>query len=100
MPLPVRGHSGLRAFVSGLITGFPDLRFEVLAQIADGDKVAARWAIHGTHKGTFLGIPPTGVAILDQGVDVFVFRHGKIGEVWVNENDLGLLRQLGVIPGA
>jgi steroid delta-isomerase-like uncharacterized protein len=98
LPEPIRGHEGMRQFVTGLVTGFPDIKFTVDRQIADGDRVAARWFISGTHDGPFLGFPPSGNKVKDQGVDIFVCQQGKIAEVWVNENDLGLLQQMGVIP--
>jgi|SRR6266545_430105 len=95
LPEPVRGHDGLRAFVTGLRTGFPDIHFTVERQIADNDLVASRWFIEGTHNGPFLGMPPTGNKIKDQGVDIFRIAGGKILEIWVNENDFGLMKQLG-----
>lgn len=95
LPEPIRGKDGMRGFVTGLRTGFPDIKFTIERQIAEGDKAAARWFIEGTHNGPFLGMPPTGNKIKDQGVDIFVFQGDKIAEIWVNENDLGLMRQLG-----
>ena len=95
LPEPIRGKAGMHGFVTGLRTGFPDIHFTVERQIAEGDKVAARWFIEGTHNGPFLGMPPTGNHIKDQGVDIFIFAGGKIVEIWVNENDLGLMKQLG-----
>lgn len=79
---PVRGREGMQAFVTGLRTGFPDIKFTVEREAAEADKVAARWRITGTHEGEFLGIPPTGNRIQDQGVDIFVFSGGKIVEIW------------------
>lgn len=95
LPEPIRGPEGMKQFVTGLRSGFPDIQFTVERQIAEADKVAARWFITGTHKGEFLGIPPTGNKVEDQGVDIFIIFGGKIAEIWVNENDLGLLKQLG-----
>jgi steroid delta-isomerase-like uncharacterized protein len=95
LPDAIRGHEGIVQFVTGLRTGFPDLSFEIERQVTEGDKVAMRWFISGTHRGTFLGMPPTGNKIHDQGIDIFVFQGGKIAEIWVNENDLGLMKQLG-----
>jgi steroid delta-isomerase-like uncharacterized protein len=95
LPEAIRGHDGMKGFVTGLRTGFPDIKFTVERQIAEGNKVAARWFIEGTHNGVFLGMPPTGNHVKDQGLDVFIFQDGKIAEVWVNENDLGLMKQLG-----
>jgi steroid delta-isomerase-like uncharacterized protein len=95
LPEPIQGKDGMRGFVTGLRTGFPDLQFTVERLAAEGDKAAARWFIQGTHNGPFLGMPPTGNKVKDQGLDIFVFSGGKIAEIWVNENDLGLMKQLG-----
>ncbi|NJK54353.1 MAG: ester cyclase [Leptolyngbyaceae cyanobacterium SU_3_3] len=95
LPEPIRGHDGLKAFITGLRTGFPDIQFSVERQIAEGNKVASRWYITATHQGTFLGMPATGNSIKDQGVDIFILEGGKIAEIWVNENDLGLMKQIG-----
>jgi len=98
LPEPVHGFEGMKQFVTGLRTAFPDLCFTMDREAAEGDKVAVRWYITGTHKGPFLGAPPTGNAIKDQGIDIFRIRDGRIAEIWVNENDLGLLQQIGLIP--
>lgn len=97
-PEPLRGREALRRFVAEVRTGFPDIRFVVERRIAEGNKVAARWRIEGTHEGLFLGIPPTHNRVKDQGLDLFVFEGARVAEIWVNENDLGLMTQLGVIP--
>lgn len=99
IPLPVRGIEGVRGFATTLRGGFPNIRFTVDHLIVDGDKVLANWRITGTHQGEFLGIPPTGHIIQDHGNDVFHLRDGKITRVWVNEDSLGLMRQLGALPG-
>lgn len=95
LPEPIRGHDGMKAFVTGLRTGFPDIKFTIEREAAEGNKTAARWFIEGTHNGVFLGMPPTGNHVKDQGVDVFIFQGDKIAEIFVNENDLGLMKQLG-----
>jgi steroid delta-isomerase-like uncharacterized protein len=97
-PEPIRGIEEMKGFVTELRTGFPDIEFTIERQIAEKDKVAVRWYISGTHKGTFLGIPATGNPVKDQGVDIFCITKDKISEIWVNENDFGLMQQLGVIP--
>ncbi len=95
LPEPILGRDGMRAFVTGLRTGFPDIQFTVERLAAEGSRAAARWFIQGTHNGPFLGMPPTGNKVKDQGLDIFIFSGGKIAEIWVNENDLGLMKQLG-----
>ena len=66
------------------------------SDFAEGDLVAARYSWRGTHKGeAFLGIPPSGKAILVRGMDFFRLRDGKIVEHWDNVDELGMLTQLG-----
>ena len=98
IPVPVRGREGERAFVQGLRTGFPDLEFKVETMIEEDNRVATRWSLSGTHEGDFLGIPATGNKVTDFGHDIFHLAGGKIREIWVNEDSLGLMRQLGVVP--
>jgi steroid delta-isomerase-like uncharacterized protein len=97
-PEPFRGHAGFKGFVGYLRNAFPDIRFTVEREIAEENKVAVRWKITGTHKGEFLGAKPTGTFVEDRGIDIFTFWKGKILTVHVNENDLGLMTQLGIIP--
>ena len=78
--------------------GMSDSRFKIEEQVADNDMVAARWSIEGTHDGTFIGIPATGHHITNGGIDLFRFQDGRIVEIWVNGNDLGLMQQLGAVP--
>ncbi len=95
---PIVGHKDFKGFVTYLRTAFPDIKFSELKQTAEKNKVAARWQIEGTHLGEFLGAPPSGNTISDFGIDIFTMRNGKIASVHVNENDFGLMQQMGVIP--
>jgi steroid delta-isomerase-like uncharacterized protein len=97
-PEPFRGHEGFRGFVQYLRSAFPDIHFDVERQVIEGNKVAARWKITGTHKGEFLGAAGTNRKIEDHGVDIFTIHKGKILTIHVNENDLGLIKQLGIVP--
>lgn len=97
-PDPMKGRDGVRFFVNAVREGFPDVEFTVAQQVAEGDKVLSRWNLKGTHTGSFLGIPPSGRAVTDHGHDVFHMKDGRIHRVWVNEDALGLMKQIGVIP--
>jgi predicted ester cyclase len=66
--------------------------------IAEGDKVAARLRISGTHQGEFLGIAPIGNQVTVTGIDILGIAEGKVVEHWGNFDDLGMLQQLGAIP--
>jgi steroid delta-isomerase-like uncharacterized protein len=98
-PEPVVGFDAVRGFLSAFRAGFPDMHMSVEDAFAGGDKVAVRWAMKGTHNGDLFGIPPTGRSVAIQGVSLLRMEDGKIAEDWVIEDTLGLMRQLGVIPG-
>ena len=90
------GAAGVKGKVETLREAFPDLRFTLEELVAEGDLVAARYSWRGTHKGeAFLGIPPSGKAILVRGMDFFRLREGRIVERWDNVDELGMLTQLG-----
>jgi steroid delta-isomerase-like uncharacterized protein len=97
MAEPVRRRDGFRGFVTYLRTAFPDLAFTPLTYTAHGQRVAVRWRINGTHEGEFLGAPATHRRVEDFGIDIFTFYDGMIREISVNENDFGLMQQLGLI---
>ena len=97
-PKPFIGYDAFRGFVGYLRNAFPDIRFTPENFVVDGAKVASRWRITGTHRGEFLGAKPTGNSISDFGIDLFTIHQGKILSVEVNENDFGLMQQLGIIP--
>ena len=95
LPEPIRGPEGMKGFINRVRTGIPDAKFTIERQIAEGNRVASRWYMEGTHQGLFMGVEGTGNTVKDQGVDIFTMAGGKIVEVWVNEDGLGLLKQVG-----
>jgi steroid delta-isomerase-like uncharacterized protein len=97
-PGGIHGPDGILQNIATFRTGFPDLHYTLQDLIAEGDKVAVRWMAHGTHRGEFLHIPPTGKPVTVRGIDIFRTVNGKIEEAWVSSDFLGLLQQLGVIP--
>jgi predicted ester cyclase len=90
---------GLKIFIHALREGLPDLSCPVEEVVAEGDRVAGRFSLRGTHRGTLLGVPPTGKPV-DVGVMVIARfdEAGKWAEDWVTWNQVGLLQQIGVIP--
>jgi ketosteroid isomerase-like protein len=77
---------------------FPDIKYTLEDTIAEGDKVAIRYLITGTQKGEFMGIPPTNKRIELSSLAIARVAKGKVAELWVENNSLVLLQQLGVIP--
>jgi len=95
-PLDLAGHERV---IRGFREAFPDLRIEVAEQVAAGELVANHWSARGTHRGAFQGIPATGKAVTITGNNVMRFQSGKIVELWGQLDAVGLLTQLGVVPG-
>jgi steroid delta-isomerase-like uncharacterized protein len=93
----IHGREGAKQYVAAFRAGFPDLHFTVEEQIAEGDTVVTRWTARGTHKGNFQGIPATGREIRLAGADIDRVIGGKVVECWAHIDELGLMRQLGVI---
>ena len=78
--------------------GFPDVVSTIDDLIAEGDKVVARWRSRATHRGDYMGMPPSGKEVQIMGISVYRIEEGKIAESWMVEDQFGLLRQIGAIP--
>jgi steroid delta-isomerase-like uncharacterized protein len=89
---------GARQLYKILRTAFPDFHAEIHWQLADGDRVTTYKTYHGTHRGGFLGVAPTGRKIQFETVDVMRVRNGKITEHWGVANLFSLMQQLGAWP--
>ena len=99
-PMFPPGRAGFLQFAASLKTAFPDLRVTVEDLIAEGDQVAARVSVRGTHKGVLLGrLAATGRSATWAGIDIFRLAGGKIVERWNVRDLLSLLQQLGVDVG-
>lgn len=92
-----RGRQGLKDVVRMFEGAFPDFRYEVEDVICEGEKVAVRDVFRGTHQGNFMGIPATGNRVTMEAIHIYRLREGKLAEHWVARDDLGMLRQLGVV---
>jgi steroid delta-isomerase-like uncharacterized protein len=77
-------------------TAFPDYAHRIDDILAKGDKVIARMTYTGTHKEEFQGIPPSGNKIEYGGIQIGRIKEGKIAEVWVQEDTLTRMMQLGM----
>jgi steroid delta-isomerase-like uncharacterized protein len=81
-----------------MYSGFPDLHFTMEEMISEGDKVAERLTVRGTHEGEFMGFSPTGKQVEFAGMGVFRIREGKIVEFRAMPDMLGVLQQIGAVP--
>ncbi len=97
VPVPM-SREDFTQFMAAFVAAFPDQQHTVEELIAEGDKVAPRLVIRGTHRGVFNGIPPTGKRVTITGINILRLEHGKIVEHWSEGDNLGMLQQLGVVP--
>ena len=89
------GVEGFKAARSRRNLAFPDWTVAVDDMIAEGDKVVARATGQGTHRGEYMGIPPTGKAVKVSWIAIYRVANGKLAEHWQHIDELGLREQLG-----
>lgn len=90
---------GIKDFFRMYIAAFPDLHLEPEDVLTSGDKVVARVRATGTHRGEFLGTPPTGKSVDVQLIDIVRFgEDGLAREHWGVADMLTMMQQLGLVP--
>ena len=90
------GPEGVKEVVSMFHSAMPDLRVVVEDMVAEGDKVATRYALEGTHRGELFGAAPTGGRLSIKSITLERVSGGKIREHWRVTDEMGMMRQLGV----
>jgi steroid delta-isomerase-like uncharacterized protein len=82
-----------RAFVSA----YPDMRIEVEDAVTEGDRVAARCRVTGTHRGEGVGLAPTNQPVEFTGMLIVRVKDDKIAEAWNEFNFMQMYTQLGAL---
>jgi predicted ester cyclase len=85
---------GFKQFIHSLWRAFPDIRIIFEDLIIEGNKVAGRYYLTGTHKGEFLDLRPTDKQFKVNGMTVFSFSDEKIVERWNLVDITSLVEQL------
>ncbi|HEY7131413.1 MAG TPA: ester cyclase [Candidatus Limnocylindrales bacterium] len=98
---PSTGHprDDLKAAIDRTSSGLADPQFTIDDLIAEGDRVAARLTTGATQVGEFMGLPPSGKHYSIEEIHWFVIRDGKVAEHWHQMDQMGLMKQLGAMPG-
>lgn len=96
-PDEIEGREGFRNYVRGFHEAFPDLQVEQLDQLVNGDRVATRFVIRGTHEGELFGVAPTGRPVTVHGTIVSRVQDGRVAEEWTVVDVLGMLQQLDAV---
>lgn len=102
-PLPGAGQglAGFKQTARMLHSAFPEMRITIDQLVAEDDMVAVRFTMRGVHRGDLMGMAATGKEVTVTGMDIMRFKDGKGVEHWANQDDLGMMRQFGLIsaPG-
>jgi len=95
----MRGPEGYLAIIQMMRSGFPDIQWALDEVIVEGNRIAARYTMRGTHLGTFNGMPPTGKKIAVQALNIYhLSAQGQFIKEYGQPDMLGLLTQVGAIP--
>lgn len=97
-PEPMRGPAGYLAIIGMMRGGFPDIQWTLEDMVVEGDKVAARFTMRGTHQGNFMGVPPTGKKIEVPAMNFYRLSNGQVVEEHGQPDLLGLLQQIDALP--
>lgn len=95
-PSLAAGAESLKRHIMTCRNGFPDLKFTIEDTIAERNEVVLHWTARGTHKGEFLGMPPSNKKATVSGTSIFRIDDGKIVEQWADWNLMSLMEQLGL----
>ena len=91
----LRGPAGFKPFFLQFTKAFPDIHVEVADTISEGDKIAARCVVTGTHKGDMLGVSASNRPIEFTGIAIIRVKDGRIVEAWNNFDFQALSKQIG-----
>jgi steroid delta-isomerase-like uncharacterized protein len=95
-PHMIAGVESMQHHIERSRRAFPDLKYTITDTIAERDEVVTHWTLNGTHRGEFLGMPPTNVNVLIAGTSIYRIEEGQIVEQWTNWNLMSLMEQLGL----
>ena len=94
----IHGIESIKRMANIFYTAFPDMEYTIDDMVAEGDKVAVRWTLAGTHEGELMGVSPTGVQVTLRGNSILRFAEGKCVELWSSFDSRVIWPQLGVTP--
>lgn len=81
-------------------SGFPGYQIEPIETVAEGNKFAVYALFRGIHRGTIMGLEPTGKEVSVPFMIMYIVEDEKIVDHHIVVNEMGLLQQLGAMPEA
>jgi predicted ester cyclase len=88
----------LRELLEAFRAAVPDARWSIVEQVAQGETVVTRLEVRGSFSGSLVGLAPPGRRATLTGVAISRFARGRLVDVWLQADLMGLLEQLGVLP--
>ena len=92
----VKGREGIKQWAINTKKAFPDLTLTIEDTVVQGNVIATRYTIRGTHRGEFMGIQPTGKTFEIMTLAINRIEDGKFVEGWILHDIFSILTQLGV----
>jgi steroid delta-isomerase-like uncharacterized protein len=89
---------GMRQAGAMIRAAFPDWHSDMDFLVGEDDLVVERFTASGTQQGEIFGVPASGRTVSLPGINIWRVRDGRITERWGQLDDLGLMRQLGLVP--
>ena len=87
-PQPTQDRESFLQMLTAVHAAFPDFNLVDHDLIAEGDQVASRWTVYGTHEGELAGMPPSGKRVAITGLSIYRIANGKIVEGWVQDDTM------------
>jgi predicted ester cyclase len=95
-PMDLAGH---KEFATSFYAAIPDLEHRIEELIADDDRVAVRFRLTGTNSGRFMGNAPSGKPVDAGALALVRVDSGRVSELRAEFDQLGLMQQIGALPG-
>jgi predicted ester cyclase len=94
---PLRGPEGFKVMHRAFLSAYPDLHITVEDTIVEGDKIAARCRVTGSHCGEGIGVAPCNERVEFTGMTIVEVKDGKITEAWNNFDFMEMYKQVGAL---
>jgi len=95
VPMNAEQHIGLSKAMN---ESFSDGRHEMVDVLEAGNKVVVRAIWHGTHTGSFNGIPASGKTVHLSFIAICEIENEEIKNQWAEMDGMSLMMQIGAMP--
>ncbi len=92
------GNDSVRTWMQAIYSAFPNVLYELIEYVHNGDDLVVHWIARGNHHGTFLKIPATGKPVAIAGISMLKMENGKVKSGKLIWDLAGVLRQMGLLP--